>query len=279
MIVYLNGRFLPKKDACISTDDRGFLFGDGTYEVIRIYRGRLFRFDDHLRRLKRSLNGVRILLPPGEDLRAVAERLIRENALSDADAVLYIQITRGVAPRSFRHPEPGTPPTVYVTAYPFSAPAERWETGAKVIFVPDIRWTRCDIKSVSLLANVLAGHTAVDAGADEAVFVRDGVVTEGTHTNFAAFFGGTLQTHPADNLILDGITRDVILELCGKLRIPVREEPVPESAVGNADECLLLGSTTEVMPVIQIDGRVIGNGRPGPLTRKLRESFQKMTRA
>ncbi len=270
---------MTKENAHISPDDRGFLFADGTYEVVRIYRGKIFRFEDHLRRLKRSLNEIRIALDDLENLLEISDRLIRDNALDTSDAILYIQITRGVAPRNHRFPKTGTPPTVYVTAYPAEPPVVKWEKGVKVILLPDIRWTRCDIKSVSLLPNVLANQTAMEHDADEAVFVRDGVITEGTHTNFAAIQDGTLWTHPINNLVLDGITRDVILEICPELGIPVREKPIPESRVKKMDECLILGSTTEVMPVVRIDDTQIGNGVPGKLTRKLQVAFQKLTRA
>ena len=278
MIVYLNGDYLPKENARISVDDRGFLFADGTYEVVRIYNGRLFRFPDHLNRLERSLREIRINSNDLPDLLGIAEKLIQNNSLSEADANLYIQITRGAAPRNHRFPARGTPSTVYVTAYPAEPPLEQWEQGVRVILVPDIRWNRCDIKSISLLPNVLASQSAKDAEAHEAIFVRNGTITEGTHTNFAAVFGNRLWTHPADNHILDGITRDVTLEICPRIDVDVIEEAIPEKKLQEADECLLLGSTTEIMPVVQINSSPVGNGLPGPVTRKLQQTFQKITR-
>lgn len=276
-IVYFNGQFLPKKDVRISPDDRGFLFGDGVYEVIRIYDGRLFEGPAHFARLARSLRALRIDGPDLGGFDAIAQRLLAENDLRDA--ALYIQVTRGVAPRKHAFPPPGTAPTVYATAYMPKLDPAKWENGVRVILVPEVRWSRCDIKTVALPPNVLANQRAMEAEVEEALFVRDGVVTEGSHTNVAAVFNGTLVTFPKTPYILPGITRDVVLALCAELGIPFREDAIFEHELDQAEELMILGTTTEVMPVIAVDGRPVGDGRPGPVARRLQQALQDRIRS
>jgi len=277
MIAYFNGQFMQKDEVRISPDDRGFLFADGVYEVIRVYNGKLFRAEDHLERMTRSLGELRIRGVNVPEFRDISEELIRENHLDKEGAVVYIQITRGATfPRKHVFPEEDTPPTLYAFAAPFASPLQQWEEGVKIILVSDIRWTRCDIKTVSLLPNALGNQQAKENGAAEAVFVRDGVITEGSHTNFAAVSEGQLLTFPECNYILPGITRKVVLELCGELDIPVREFPVFEKDLKNADECMILGTTTEVMPVVQVDDRMVGDGKPGQITMKLHHAFRRL---
>ena len=274
MISYFNGNFIPKEEIKISPDDRGFVFGDGVYEVVRTYQGKPFRMDEHLRRLERSLREIRIAGVDIETLNQVAEDLLKQNGLGAKDATIYIQITRGAAPRKHAFPEQATPPTVYLTTSPLNSSYQRTDTGVKVILVPDNRWARCDIKSVALLPNVLANQQAAEQGAEEAVFVRDGVITEGSHSNFCAIFDGEMVTHPRSNYILGGVTRQVVLQLCGELGIPVREFPVFQKDVKQADELFLSGTTTEVLPIIQMDEWIVGDGKPGPITRKLQKAFR-----
>jgi D-alanine transaminase len=276
MIVYFNKRFIPKEDVNISPDDRGFLFADGAYEVIRSYNGKLFRAEDHVERMKRSLRELRINGAETEDFQGIAQKLIQDNGLENTDASVYIQVTRGAAPRKHTFPETPVPPTVYVAASPFDPPEDKWKNGVKVILVPDIRWTRCDIKSVALVPNVLACQQAKEQGAGEAVFVRDGVITEATHSNFCAVFDGELCTFPESNYILSGVTRKVVLELCKSLNIPVKEFPIFEKDLENADECMILGTITEVMPVVQIGDRKVGDGKPGPVTIKLQNALREL---
>lgn len=276
MIVYFNGRLVPKEDVRISPDDRGFLLADGAYEVILSYDGRLFKAEEHLKRLERSLRELRIEGADVGSLKDAAERLIQVNDLENGDASLYIQITRGAAVRTHAFPGSETPPTVYVAASPFQLPREKCEHGIKVILVPDIRWTRCDIKSVALLPNVLVSQQAKEAGAAEAIFVRDGAVTEGAHTNFCAVFDGQLITYPKSHYILGGITREIVLGLCGELGIPFEEFPILESQLREADELMIVGTTTEIMPVIQVDGWQVGDGEPGPVTRRLQQAFREL---
>lgn len=274
MITYFNGEFLPKEAVRISPDDRGFLFADGAYEVIRAYEGKLFSLTTHLQRLGNSLRGLRITTPVTNELQDIALQLIERNGLANSDAALYIQVTRGVAPRTHAFPPADTPPTVYMSAWPFHATPERLEHGVRVILVPDIRWSRCDIKSVALLPNVLASQQAKESGAHEAVFVREGDITEGSHTNFAAVFDGRLVTHPKTHHILPGITREIVLDLCRELNLPYSESPINEAKLREASELMLLGTTTEIMPVVQVDDWQVGNGQPGPVTRTLQQAFR-----
>jgi D-alanine transaminase len=278
MIVYHNGNFLSKEDVRISPDDRGFLLGDGAYEVIRAYGGKLFKPGEHLRRMERSLRELRIAGPDVQALGDVARELLRRNQLEKADAALYLQITRGAAPRKHAFPEPGVPPTVYLSATAFRGSQVKWEQGVKIILVPDVRWARCDIKSVALVPNVLASQRAKECGAEEAVFVRDGSVTEGAHTNFCAVFSGRLVTHPKTRHILGGVTREVVLDLCAGLDIPVTEFPILQERLREADELLIVGTTTEIMPVVTVGDWIVGDGKPGPVTRQLQRAFRGITR-
>lgn len=206
-------------------------------------------------------------------LKTVADQLLHRNNLENEDATLYIQITRGVAPRKHPFPDPETSPTVYVSASVLQPSPAEWETGIAVILVPDLRWGRCDIKSVGLLPNVLASQQAKEQGASEAVFVRDGVITEGSHTSFCAVFDGALVTHPANHHILAGITRSVVLDLCVTLGISVRESPILERTLKGASELMVLGTTSEVVPVVRVDDWAVGDGKPGPITSKLKQAF------
>ncbi len=276
MLAYLNGQFLPKEDIKLSPDDRGFLFADGVYEVVRSYRGRLFQLEGHLARLRRSLHEMQIEGIDVEELGAVAQELLQRNDLRTEDGTVYMQITRGVAPRKHAFPPKSTLPTVYLAASAFNVPTEKLANGVTTVLVPDIRWARCDIKSVALTPNVLANEQAHAQGAEEAIFVRDGVITEGSHSNFGAVFNGELVTHPKTNYILAGITREIVLELCETSGIPFREFPIFEKDLARAEEAMLFGTTTEVMPVVRIDDQLVGNGSPGPLTRRLQRLFSEL---
>lgn len=278
MIAFYNDRFMPMDQINISPDDRGFLFADGVYEVIRSYNGKLFRAEDHLERLHRSMRELKIKRPVDIDFIDICQRLLSDNGMSDKEAFVYIQITRGVAPRHHPFPVPQPRPTIYAFASEFEPPADQWENGAKAVLVPDIRWARCDIKTVSLLPNVLGNQEAEEKQAVESVFVRDGAITEGSHTNFCAVFDGQLVTAPLSHYILPGITRKVVLEMCGSLNIPVREFPILQSELDHADECMIVGTITELIPVIQINEMIVGNGRPGTITRRLQKAFQEITR-
>ena len=275
MIAYYNGEFMPKEDVNISPDDRGFLLGDGLYEVIRSYDGYLFKAREHISRMQKGLEELRIPNPFNGDLISILEKLIHRNGLQDTDATLYIQATRGAAPRQHAFPDEEVSPTVYAAASAFKPPMSKREKGIKVVLEPDIRWGRCDIKSIALLPNVLACQRAMDQQAEEAILVRDGVVTEGSHSNFGAIFSNQFYTYPDTNLILAGLTRQVILEICNNLGIGVNESPIPVDRLKEADELLVTGSTLEIFPVVQVDDWKVGSGMPGPITRKLQREYTK----
>lgn len=268
MIGYLNGRFLREEDIRISPEDRGFLFADALYEVVRTYEGRLFETQAHWARLSYGAKALRFNRTDFGDLTGVAETLLRENGLTRGDATVYVQVTRGQAPRSHTFPPRDTPLTVYASARPFS-PKSFASDGVSVILVSDQRWARCDIKTVGLTANVLAQQQAADQGAYEALFVRDGAVLEGTHTNLFTVFNGTVVTPPRTNYILGGITRQVILGLCKELSIPVEESPVFESRLLEAEEIMVAGTTTEITPVVRVNGQKLRSGEPGKIARRL----------
>lgn len=272
--VYLNGEYIPQEEAFISVNDRGFLFGDGIYEVTAAYEGELFRWDRHLARMQRGLSALRIQFDPAS-LEEVHRRLIRENGLASLPvSYVYAEITRGVAPRSHKFPSGPVAPTVYLfTGEYHRPPREEWEKGYRAVTVQDVRWLRRDLKTIQLLANVLGAQAGVDQGVHEIVYVSDGMAIEGSHNNLFLVFDGTLVTHPTSNQILPGITREVLLELAPKLGIPVRERPVPVEELFRADEVFHSGTLSEVKPCVEVDGRPIGNGKVGPITRALFDAF------
>jgi len=271
-LVFVNGKFVPRAEALVSVEDRGFVFGDGVYEVLRAIRGRLFATRFHNERLARSLDGVRIKLGSEDTPSSFVEigrELLRENKLLDGEATLYIQVTRGATTRAHYFPPDGTAPTIYISVARFTPSVEFAERGAGVISHPDLRWGRCDLKTLNLLPNVLASQIAKERGAFEAMLIRDGVVTEGAKTNFFGVIDGTLRTHPADTHILPGITRSVLRDLAADLNIGLDESPITVDEIPGMTELFLTGTTTDVMPVVQLDGRFVGDGKPGELTRKL----------
>lgn len=277
-IVYLNGEFVPKSEATVPVEDRGFLFGDAAYEATPAYRGAPFLLDRHLARLSRSLAALRIDCDVGA-MPEVHRRLIDENGLDRAPfSYVYVQVTRGVAPRGHAFPREPVPPTVYGFASPAARPPRsRWEEGYAAITVPDRRWGRADVKVTSLVANVLAQQAAAEAGVEDAIFVRDGMALEGTHNNFFAVFEGVVTTSPASNYILHGITRDFVLERAAALGVPVDERAIPVEELREADEAFFAGTTTEIRPTVEVDGRPVGTGRAGPVTRRLFDDFLEMT--
>ncbi len=271
-IVYVNGSFLPRADARVSVEDRGFVFGDGVYEVVRAINGRLFAARFHNTRLERSLKGIRIDLV-GDDsperFVEIGKQLLRENKLLEGEATLYIQITRGATTRAHYFPPPEITPTVYISVARFTPYAALAEGGAAAISHPDLRWGRCDLKTLNLLPNVLASQTAKERGAFEAMLIRDGVVTEGAKTNFFGVVNGILRTHPRDNHILPGITRSVLEDLARSLSIELDETPISINEIPKVTELFLTGTTTDVMPIVKLDDKPVGSGRPGEITRRL----------
>ena len=233
--------------------------------------GQLFEAARHQARLERGLRELRIARPADgslERLTAIGQRLLKENDLEEGDATLYVEITRGTAARMHQFPPAGTVPTLLVMASAF-VPSDNRFTGTRIITQPDVRWLRCDLKTVQLLPNVMARQAATEAGASEAIFVRDGLITEGTHTTVFAVIDGILRTHPANHLVLPGVTRDVVIELATDVGVKVRQDAIAVDELSRATELFLTGTTTDVTPVISVDGRPIGNGSPGPIARAL----------
>jgi len=276
--VYLNGEFIPADDAKISVNDRGFLFGDGIYEVTPAYGGNLFRFSEHLSRMTRGLAALRLDFDPS-DLEDLSARLLAEDGLDEVDtAYVYVQVTRGVAPRSHAFPKVPVPPTVYAFAKQFQRPdVDRWQRGFTAITVPDRRWARVDLKTIALLPNCLAQQAADDAGVDDAVLVKDGVALEGAHNNVFAVFDGVVTTHPASHEILPGVTRAFVLDLARSLGVPVCERAMPVEEFMTADEVFFTGTTVEMRATLQVDGHAIGDGRVGPVTSSLWAAFVEAT--
>ncbi len=272
--VYLNGAFLPREEARIPVDDRGFLFGDGVYEVTPFYGGVPFRLPRHLERMRRGLAALGISMEV-ESLESLHGELLARNGLEGAEmAIVYLQVTRGAAPRTHHFPDPAPAPTVYAYARAFQRPApEEWGKGYGAIIVPDLRWARADLKTVQLLPNVLAQQAARAAGVADALLVRDGLALEGAHNNLFAVFGDRVATHPLSNQVLPGITREAVLDAARERGIPVEERPIPLTELQDATELFFTGTTTEVRPTVEVDGRPVGDRRVGRLTRSLHEGF------
>lgn len=271
-IVYLNGEFIKKEEAKISPNDRGFIFADGVYEVAKYYNGRAFRYADHLSRLKRSLNELEIKYSETESLETVFNELIVRNNLQNKHAGVYLQITRGEHKRVHHFPE-NMQPTVYAFAYHMPSFTDNLENGISLITHEDIRWQRCDIKSVSLLPNTMLYNKAVKAGAGECVLIRNGMVTEATHSSVLGVKNGVVITRPLSNLILPGITRKVILEICAANQIPFEEREFSEAEMLAMDEIIIAGTGSEITPAIQINDTVLGNRKPSKITRFIQEKF------
>jgi len=276
-LAYLNGEFVPRSSATLSVDDRGFVFGDGVYEVWRVIAGQPFELDAHLARLQFGLGELRIAPPDiveRDVFASVAKRLLGASSLETGEATIYLEITRGAAPRTHQFPVVATRPTVYAVANRFEPPEALRARGARAITTADIRWLRCDIKTIQLLPNVMAKQAAAERGAMEAFMIRDGVVTEGSHANVLGVLDGEIRTHPLSNLILPGITRAVVLEIAQSLSIPVREEAFTERDIARLEECFLAGTTADVMPIVRVNDQPIGSGAPGPITMRLFKEFR-----
>jgi len=262
--VYLDGKFLPPDQARVSVFDRGFIFGDGVYEVIPVFGGRLFRLPHHLARLEASLAAIRLRNPhTAQEWKTIFTRLMAEHGTKDQS--IYLQVTRGVAPRDHAFP-PNAVPTVFAYAQPLKyPPAEQLTQGVTAVTTDDIRWQRCDIKAIALLANALLRQQAIEQDAVEAILVRDGVVTEGAASNIFIVSGERLVTPPKGPYILPGITRDLVVEIARAKKIACEEKPVGIEALRTADEVWLTSSTKEILPITRIDGHPVGAGKPGPM--------------
>jgi D-alanine transaminase len=273
-IANLNGKSMPLAEARITPLDRGFLFGDAVYEVLRVYGGKPFLLEEHWRRLAASLEAIRIR---GVDLDQLKQRMLQTIAAGPfREAIVYIQITRGAAARRIHtFPDRATPlEFLYVDELTSDYTPLR-EQGVPAITYPDIRWDRCDIKSTNLLGNILAGQAAKEAGAYEAIlYLEDGTVLEGTRTSLFGVLGGKLLTAPTGHAILPGITRGFVLRLARETGISVEEHVLKLSDLSEVSELLLTGTTSEVLPIIRVDEKPVGNGRPGPVTRRLQDAYQ-----
>lgn len=272
-MIYLNGDFMPIEEARIPVLDRGFIFGDGVYEVIPVYSRRPFRLTEHLRRLQHSLDGIRITNPHSDaEWSDLLTRLIAGN--EGDDQYLYLHITRGVAKRDHAFPK-GVAPTVFIMSNPLlTPPKELLASGVAAITASDNRWLRCDIKAISLLPNVLLRQMAVDVGAVETVLLRDGFMTEGAASNIFVMKDGMLLAPPKNHLMLPGITYDVVLELAAAHDIPCEVREISEYEVRTAQELLLTSSTKEIMPITRLDGKPVGDGSPGRMFAQLYQLYQ-----
>lgn len=272
--VYLNGSFLPAEQAQISVFDRGFLLGDGVYEVIPVYKGKCFQLTGHLERLQASLDGIRMKNPHTDlEWKNLIEELVDQN--SGGEQSIYLQVTRGVAPRDHVFPE-GVTPTAFAMSNPLQPVPAKYKTeGAAAITLPDIRWQNCNIKAITLLPNSLLKQQALEAGALEALLIRDGYLTEGAASNAYVVIDGTIYTAPKDEKVLPGITREVVIEIAQANNMPLREEAVKESQLKHADEIWVSSSTKEVVPITLLDGEPVGDGLPGMIWQKMDALYQK----
>ena len=272
-MIYLNGQFMPIEDARIPVLDRGFIFGDGVYEVIPVYSRHAFRLEEHLKRLQSSLDAIRLTNPySAAEWSRVLRRLIELNQPDDQS--VYLQVTRGVAKRDHAFPK-GVPPTVFAMSNPMAMPPrEQVENGVGAVTAVDNRWLRCDIKAIALLPNVLLRQLAADAGCVETVMLRDGFLTEGAASNIFLVKSGIVLTPPKTHLILPGITYDVILELAAAARMAYEVREISQSELRNADEVWLTSSTKEVLAISRLDGKAVGSGQPGPVFKRMYRLYQ-----
>jgi D-alanine transaminase len=269
-IVYLDGRFLPEDQAAVSPFDRGFLFADAIYEVVRFDRGRPYRITEHLERMREGLLAIRIAAGP-EFFPDVARRLLAENGLAEADALVYAQVSRGAAPRYHAFPPEGTRPTVFAFARRTDPPPP--PEGGRAVLVRDERWGRCDIKSVMLLPNVLAAQQAREAGAMEAILVRDGFALEATKANLFLVSKGVVRTAPNGPRILPGVTRAAAIEAARRIGLPVEERAFTVEEMHAGQELFMASTTLWTYPLVSVDGRSIGSGKPGPVARMIRDAL------
>lgn len=277
--VYFNGKFIPKEDVRISPDDRGFLFGDGVYEVVRWYEGFFFDMNSHTTRLNRSMRELRISWNDYDKSPSIASELIKLNKLENQPAMVYLEVSRGAAKRTHSFPSPEVPPTVYANAWGFTPDIQAKDSGIQVMLKEDIRWSRCDIKSVALLANTLSFQEAWENGKKECIFVRNGYITEGSRSNIFFVIDGTLYTHPESNFILSGVTRKNILRIAEEAGIRIREEAVQENRIRLIQEAFIANTSAEVTPVIELGGNTLGDGVPGKITKLIREKFDEEIKA
>ncbi|MCH8523399.1 MAG: aminotransferase class IV [Balneolales bacterium] len=264
--------------AHISAMDRGFLFGDGIYEVTRVVNGNPFRLDDHLARMDHGLQALGIELSPDERARIPQLHLdlLEKNKLTEGQATIYLQVSRGTAfPRTHAFPDPAVKPTLFMTAAPFKPFTELHAKGITAITISDVRWSRCNLKTVNLLPNVLATNEAKKAGVGTALMVRDGVITESPNANVFGVIDGVLYTYPVSHYILNGITRMTVVEMARDLGIPLCEVAVRDTDLSRLSELFVSGTTTDVQPIVTLDGAPVGDGKRGPVAKALQDELLK----
>ncbi|MCM3720437.1 D-amino-acid transaminase [Solibacillus isronensis] len=268
-----NDQIVKNEEVLVDKEDRGYQFGDGVYEVVKVYNGELFTATEHIDRFYDSAEKIRITIPYTKDkLHQLLHQLVEANNIDTGH--VYFQITRGAGPRNHIFPGDDVKPVITGNAKENLRPLENFEKGVKATFVEDIRWLRCDIKSLNLLGAVLAKQEAYEKGCYEAILHRDEIITEGSSSNIYGVKEGVLYTHPANNLILNGITRQVIIKCAAEIGLTVNEQAMTKEQLLAMDEVIVSSTTSEVTPVIEIDGTVIGNGTPGEWTRKLQAQFE-----
>ncbi len=277
--VYFNGKYVPREQVSISPDDRGFLFADSVYEVVRWYGGYFFDMEGHLNRLKRSLGELKIEWPDADGFPEIARELVHLNDLGDGCTLVYLQVTRGAAPRAHAFPEPPVLPTTYAFARRQSIDTLTAERGVSVDLVEDPRWNRCDIKTTALVANILAYQNAHEKGFAEVCFVRNDLITEAVHSNIFFVKNDTVYTHPESNRILSGITRRNVISIASANDIPLIEEALPAGMLPYIHEAFLTNTSGEIVPVVKIGDRQIADGHPGEVTRKLQRLFREKVSA
>ncbi|MGN7178796.1 D-amino-acid transaminase [Paenibacillus sp. FSL R5-0490] len=271
--VILNGDLIERSKAKVDIEDRGYQFGDGVYEVIRVYNGKMFTADEHLERLLESGKKIELNIPYSKDqLKQMLIEMIERNNLELG--IVYMQFSRGTSPRNHAYPGADVAPVLTAYTRETTRPVESMRNGVKAILIEDIRWLRCDIKSLNLLGNIMAKQKAAQSGSFEAIQHRGDTVTEGSSSNIAIVKDGTLYTHPATNLILNGITRRKINEICRETGIALKESAFTKEDLLAADEVFMSSTSAEVTPIIEIEGKLIGNGSPGPITNKLQNLFE-----
>ncbi|NMC40430.1 MAG: hypothetical protein GYA43_04555 [Bacteroidales bacterium] len=275
-ISYFNGKFIPGEEVIISPDDRGFLFADGVYEVVRWYEGFFFDMDGHLARLKRSLRELNINWDAVDSFPQISFELIRMNGLEKKPALVYFQVTRGAAPRTHTFPSPPVQPTTYGFAKTFIPESAGKENGTKVMLKKEMRWARCDIKSVALLPNTMCFEEATSAGFGECIFVKDGYLTEGSHSNIFFVMDGIIYTHPESEAILSGITRKNTIRAASECGLPLEEKAIHVNDLPRITEAFLTNTSAEITPVTAFNDIPAGSGRPGPVTMKLIEKFREI---
>lgn len=270
--VLYNDQIVTRDEVVISQEDRGYQLGDGVYEVVKVYDGKFFTAKEHIDRLYASADKIDLVIPYTKDvLHKLLYDLVEKNELGTGH--VYFQVTRGVAPRNHIYPEPAVEAVLTANVTENPRPMANFENGVRVIVQEDIRWLRCDIKSISLLGAAMLKQKAHQAGCYEAILHRDGVVTECSSSNVLAIKDGVLYTHPATNLILNGITRQVILACADEIGLPVKEEAFRVEDIATMDELIVSSTTSEVTPIVEVDGVAVNGGTVGPWTRKLQQAF------